>query len=129
MKTFKTIDLGMQLAITVTALITLFYYPVIAVLIFFFGLLAWNLFSLLVNVFLPISKPFSEKRIGLYIQTAVIILFPLLSPWVKWPDFGFMFYIIYAFGLAMYYMILCYRELRFITDLRDQIKLSDVQHH
>ena len=129
MKTFKTIDLGMQLAITVSALLTLLYSPVWAVLIFFFGLLAWNLASLLVNVFLPIARPFSEKRIWLYFQTAVIILFPLLSPWVTWPDFSFIFYIIYAIGLALSYMVLCYQELRFITDLRDQIKLSDVQHH
>lgn len=129
MRTFKIIDLGMQIGIAVTSAVVAFFSPLNAVVCFFFWLLAWNLLSLLVNVFLPISKPFSEKRIWLYVQTAVILVFPLLSPWVQWPDFSFLLYIIYAFGLAIYYMVLCYQELSYLTDLRDQIKLSDVQHH
>lgn len=129
MKTFKTFDLGMQLSIGMAAVVLAFFNLFYAIILFFLGLLVWNLLSLVINVFLPISKPFSEKRIWLYVQTALIILFPLLSPWIHWPGFSFYFYIAYALGLAIYYMVLCYQELRYLSDLRDQIRLSDVQHH
>lgn len=126
MKTFKTIDFGIQVLIMVAgatvACIDLFN----GIVLFLLALLAWNILSLFVHVFFPISKRFSWERVGVYLHTTLIVAVPFLDVWHKIP-FGA--YLVYAAGLAVYYLILCYRELRYINDLRDQMRLSDVQHH
>ena len=124
MKTFQWIDIGVQIGIMLLSVVLLFVNPLLAVLLYFLGLLAWNLASIAVHLFLPLPPSEARRRKWLPYLLLAIILVPFTG--------GLIFpalqigYLAFAFALSLYYLWISYRELVYLHDLRDQVSLINI---
>jgi len=128
MRIFKWIDCGVQTGIILFSFILLLFANIgFGLLLFFVGMLAWDMVSVVTNLLLGLPKKLRDRRMYMPFHAAAIVL-GLFLIFVAPPALAYV-YVAYAIGLALYYLYLTYRELQFLEELHSQITLVDVQHH
>lgn len=133
MRTLQKIDVGIQLAVLVAALFSMWIEPILAAFIYLLGFLLWNTLSIAVHsIYYPIKlTAFVKRRKAILIHLLFIIGVPFVIPYTphEWHNNVFIIYLLYVFIMPFYYLWMSYSELRLLNEIHDQVDLLDISEH
>lgn len=133
MRMFKKFDLLTQITILAAAIIMAIIENLgTAMLVYFFGYLLWNVFSIVVHLifFRTRNRNINWHRNHILVHTVVITIIPFVLVYglghFQWIG---MVYLIYTFMMPFYYLWMCFREIHLLDEIHDQVSLIDIGQH